>query len=64
MAKRLSDQELGIQAEQHPESKRWRYLYVSPNAAECLGVFKHDTEEAALREGRAFARKQAKANGR
>lgn len=62
MARRQTDEDLGLDAEQHPVSGKWRYLWTSPGAAECLGVFKHLTEEAARVEGRAFALKQIKVN--
>lgn len=54
--------DLGLEAEQHPQSKMWRYIWCSPGAAECLGLFKHTSQEEALEAGRAFAEKQLKAN--
>lgn len=60
--KQVSDEDLGLDAEQHPVTGKWRYLWTSPGAAECLGVFRHATEAAARTEGRAFAHKQIAVN--
>lgn len=61
MTKRVSDEDLGLDAEQGPNGQ-WRFLWTSPGGAACLGVFKNATEDAARAEGRKFARKQIAAN--
>ena len=59
---RQSDEELGLESEQHPDTGKWRYLWTSPGGANCIGLFSHTTEEGALKQGRAFAKKQIAAN--
>lgn len=62
MVSKQSDEDLGVEAEEHPDTGKWRYIYTSPGGAECLGLFKHATEEAARKEGRARARQRDKDN--
>lgn len=55
------DDQLGLDAEQHPGTGKWRFLWTSDKAAEVVGLFSHDMEAAARQEGRAFVRRQQRA---
>ncbi|WP_163726840.1 hypothetical protein [Mycobacterium gallinarum] len=55
------DDQLGPDAEQHPGTGKWRLLWTGDKVAEVVGLFSHDTEAAALQEGRAFVRRQLRA---
>jgi hypothetical protein len=58
MADRVSDEELGVDVEQHPDSGMWRYLWVSPGGAEHIGLFHHNSEGKARVAGRQFAQRK------
>ncbi|WP_084055146.1 hypothetical protein [Mycobacterium avium] len=55
------DDQLRLDAEQHPSTGKWRFRWTSDKAAEVIGLFSHDTEAAALKVGRAFVRRQLRA---
>lgn len=58
MAARSEDEKLGIDAEQHPTSGRWRWIWTADSGAERIGLFVHPTEAQARADGRKFARKK------
>lgn len=60
MAKPITNPDVvdGLDAEQNPDTSKWRWLWTSPNGAACIGLFTHKTERSARTAGAEWAQKQ------
>lgn len=52
MSKRISDDDLGLDVEQHPDTGKWRWIWNNASGASRFGLFKHDTEDECREAGR------------
>lgn len=59
--KQPTDEEMGIDAEEHPETGKWRYIWTSSGGAEHIGLFRFDTEQECRRECRRWVRERVAA---
>lgn len=47
-----------VDADQHPDTGMWRFIWVSPGGAEHIGLFHHNSEGKAKVAGKQFAQRQ------
>lgn len=49
-----SDDDLGLDAEQHPDTGKWRWIWSNAAGAQRFGLFKFGTEKECRTAGRIF----------
>lgn len=58
MATRISDEDLGIDAEEHPGHGRWRWIWTNDKGAQRFSLFSFDTDDQARRAARKWIKEQ------
>lgn len=56
----MTDEQLGLDVEEHPDTGRWRWIWNNTAGASRFGLFNNDDEEAARKAGRAWIKEHTK----